>query len=101
MNMQQTISPVDGSVYAERPFAGPGRIDTVFDKAVAAQLDWARRRVEERAVFCCKFCDALLSHSDEIRLELAWSMGRPVVQAPSEVRGCVERARFMIEAPEE
>ena len=101
MNMQQTISPVDGSVYAERPFAGPGRIDIVFDKAVAAQLDWARRSVEEREVFCGKFCDALLSHSDEIALELAWSMGRPVVQAPSEVRGCVERARFMIEAAEE
>jgi acyl-CoA reductase-like NAD-dependent aldehyde dehydrogenase len=98
MNMQQTISPVDGSVYAERPFAGPGRIDAVFDKAVAAQLDWAGRSLEERAVFCGKFCDALLNHSDEIALELAWSMGRPVIQAPSEVRGCVERARFMIEA---
>jgi acyl-CoA reductase-like NAD-dependent aldehyde dehydrogenase len=101
MNMQQTISPVDGSVYAERPFAGQGRIDAVFDKAVAAQLDWAGRSLEERAVFCGKFCDVLLNHSDEIALELAWSMGRPVIQAPGEVRGCVERARFMIEAAEE
>jgi acyl-CoA reductase-like NAD-dependent aldehyde dehydrogenase len=101
MNMQQTISPVDGSVYAERPFAGPGRIDAVLDRAVAAQRDWAGRSVEERAAFCNKFCDALLSHSDEIALELAWSMGRPVVQAPGEVRGCVERARFMVSAAEE
>jgi acyl-CoA reductase-like NAD-dependent aldehyde dehydrogenase len=101
MSMQQTISPVDGSVYAERPFAGQRRIDAVFDKAVAAQRDWAGLSLEERAVFCGKFCDALLNHSDEIALELAWSMGRPVIQAPSEVRGCVERARFMIEAAEE
>jgi acyl-CoA reductase-like NAD-dependent aldehyde dehydrogenase len=101
MSMQQTISPVDGSVYAERPFADQGRIDAVFDRAVAAQRDWAGRSLEERAVFCGKFCDALLNHSDEIALELAWSMGRPVIQAPGEVRGCVERARFMIEAAEE
>src|ERR1700728_2811851 len=101
MSMQQTISPVDGSVYAERPFAEQRRIDAVFDRAVAAQLDWAGPRLEERAVSCGKFCDALLNHSDEIALELAWSMGRPVIQAPGEVRGCVERARFMIEAAEE
>jgi acyl-CoA reductase-like NAD-dependent aldehyde dehydrogenase len=101
MTMQQTISPVDGSVYAERPFADRGRIDAVFDRAVAAQRDWAARSVAERAVFCNRFCDALLNHSDEIALELAWSMGRPVVQAPGEVRGCVERARFMVAAAED
>lgn len=100
MNVQQTISPVDGRVYAERSFADPSGIDAVLDRAVAAQRDWARRSVEERAVFCNRFCEALLSHSDEIALELAWSMGRPVAQAPGEVRGCVERARFMTEAAE-
>ena len=99
--MQQTISPVDGSVYAERPFAGPKQIDAILDKAVAAQRDWAARSIEERAAFCNKFCDALLSHSDEIALELAWSMGRPVIQGPGEVRTCVERARFMIGAAED
>ena len=31
-------------------------------------------------------------------LELAWSMGRPVIQAPGEIRTCVERATFMIAA---
>jgi hypothetical protein len=100
-SVQQTISPVDGSLYAERPFAAPAAIDAVFDRAVTAQRDWARRSVEERAVFGNRFCDALLSHGDEIAMELAWSMGRPVAQAPGEVRGCVERARFMVAAAEE
>lgn len=101
MNVQQTISPVDGSVYAERPFAERHMIDAVFDRAVLAQRDWAGRSIAERAVFCNKFCEALLNHSDEIALELAWSMGRPVSQAPGEVRGCVERARYMTQAAEE
>jgi acyl-CoA reductase-like NAD-dependent aldehyde dehydrogenase len=98
--MQQTISPVDGSIYAQRPFAETAAIDAALDAAVAAQRDWAARPIAERAVFCNRFCDALLSHSDDIALELAWSMGRPVCQAPSEVRGCVERARFMTEHAE-
>jgi acyl-CoA reductase-like NAD-dependent aldehyde dehydrogenase len=101
MDVQQTISPVDGSVYAERPYATRAEIDAAFDRAVAAQRLWATRSIEERAVFCTKFSDALLARSDEIALELSWSMGRPVIQAPGEVRGCVERARFMTTAAEE
>lgn len=99
--MQRTISPVDGRVYVERAFAEAPAIDAVFDRAVAAQRDWANRSIAERAVYCNKFCEALLGHSDEIALELAWQMGRPVIQAPSEVRTCVERARFMTAAAEE
>jgi len=100
MSLQQTISPVDGRVFAERPFAPPAHIEAVLNQAVRAQTAWATRSIEDRAVFGQKFCDALLRHSDEIALELAWSMGRPVAQAPGELRGCVERARFMIEAAE-
>ncbi len=100
MNVQQTISPVDGRLYAERNFATPAEIDAVLARAVAVQRFWAATNLESRAAYCEKFCDALLGHSDEIALELAWSMGRPVIQAPSELRGCVERARNMIGAAE-
>ena len=46
MNVQQTISPVDGSVYAERPFADRQLIDAVFDTSGggAARLGGAQRR---------------------------------------------------------
>ena len=100
MSMQQTITPVDGRVYAERPFAGANQINAVLDNAVKAQRAWALTSLEQRATYCSKFCDALLTHIDEIALELAWQMGRPVSQAPNEVRTCIDRARYMIaEAP--
>ncbi len=94
---QTTISPVDGSIYVERPYAAPAEIDAALNKAVSAQRNWARLSIAERAAFCSRFCDSLLSHTAEIALEIAWQMGRPVSQTPGEVRGCVERARFMIE----
>jgi acyl-CoA reductase-like NAD-dependent aldehyde dehydrogenase len=98
---QQTFSPVDGSLYAERPFADAARIDETLARAVAAQRDWARRSIAERAAFCTRFTEALSRHIDEIALELAWQMGRPVSQAPGEVRTCIDRATFMIAAAEE
>lgn len=100
MNMQQTITPVDGSVYVERPYATPAQIDAAFDRAVKAQGSWAHTTLEERAALCHRFCDALLTHTNDIAMEISWSMGRPISQTPGEVRSCAERARFMIdEAP--
>ncbi len=93
---QVTISPVDGSVYAERPFADAARIDAVLDNAVRAQRGWAATSVAERAACCERFCGALLSEAQEIALELTWQMGRPISQSPGEVKTCVDRARFMI-----
>jgi acyl-CoA reductase-like NAD-dependent aldehyde dehydrogenase len=98
--MQQTITPVDGSVYVERPYASISQIDAVFDRAVKAQRSWALTTLEQRAEYCHRFCDALLNHANEIGMEISWSMGRPISQTPNEVRSCAERARFMIdEAP--
>jgi acyl-CoA reductase-like NAD-dependent aldehyde dehydrogenase len=100
MNVQQTITPVDGSVYVERPYATAAQINATFDRAVKAQGLWALTPLEQRQEYCRRFCDALLTHTDEIALEISWSMGRPISQTPGEVRSCVERARFMIdEAP--
>jgi acyl-CoA reductase-like NAD-dependent aldehyde dehydrogenase len=97
---QTTISPINGSVYAERPFAAPAEIDAALARAVTAQAGWAGRTIAERAAFCGKFCDALLAHIDDIALELSWQMGRPVSQTPGEVKTCIDRARFMIAAAE-
>lgn len=100
MNKQLTISPVDGSVYVERPFATGAEISATLDRAVKAQSQWKHVGIAERAAICHKFCDALLAHANEIGLEICWQMGRPISQAPNEARGGVERTRFMIEEAE-
>jgi acyl-CoA reductase-like NAD-dependent aldehyde dehydrogenase len=97
---QQTISPVDGRLYAERRFADAAVVDSVLARAMAAQAHWATVGLSARAAFCTKFCLAMLSHIDDIALELSWQMGRPIAQTPNEVKTCVERATFMIAAAE-
>jgi len=100
-SMIQLISPVDGRVYAERQYADAAQIEQALADASAAQAQWKRRPLSERAAYCSAAVDAMLAMRDEIVPELAWQMGRPVRFGAGELRGFEERARYMIAiAPE-
>jgi acyl-CoA reductase-like NAD-dependent aldehyde dehydrogenase len=99
--MQRTISPVDGSVYVERPLADVGAIDASLTAAVAAQRDWARLSIRERVQLLTRAVDAFVAEAPGISLEISWQMGRPIAHSPSEVRGFEERARHMLATAEE
>jgi acyl-CoA reductase-like NAD-dependent aldehyde dehydrogenase len=94
----KTISPVDGRVYVERAPAADAEIEATLQRARAAQLQWRRVPLAERAALMESFCAAFESRGAEIGSELSWQMGRPIRHAPSEVRGTLERARYMIGA---
>ena len=94
------ISPIDGSVYAERPVASGAEIEAALAKAKAARKAWGEVTVRERAKFLEHFVDALLAKNDDIVPELAWQMGRPV-RYGGERRGVEERSRHMIAIAEE
>lgn len=98
MSKQVTVSPVDGRVYAERPYATPQEIDDAVERAVTAQRRWRRVPVAERAAICERFVAAFEARRGAIAEEIAWQIGRPISAAPGEVRGTVERARYMIGA---
>lgn len=90
------ISPVDGSVYVERPLATDAEISSALERARAAQRNWRQVPVAERAKVCTAMVDAFVAEKATIAEEISWQMGRPVSQAPGEVGGFEERARHMI-----
>ncbi|WP_298610360.1 aldehyde dehydrogenase family protein [uncultured Thiothrix sp.] len=93
----QCISPIDGSIYAERPIATSEQIQACFTASRAAQSTWRRLSIQERANYCHAAVDAMLKMKTRIVEELAWQMGRPVSVGAGELRGFEERARYMIE----
>jgi acyl-CoA reductase-like NAD-dependent aldehyde dehydrogenase len=101
MNMQRTITPVDGSVYCERKLASEAELDALLQRAAEAQRAWRNTDLATRAAVCRRFCDSFEAKREAIALELTWQMGRPIAYAPSEVRGTLERARYMIDIAEE
>ncbi|HKE95431.1 MAG TPA: aldehyde dehydrogenase family protein [Povalibacter sp.] len=94
--MLQTISPVDNSVYVERPLTSGAQIDAALTLARQTQPQWRATPIAERTAILNRFCDIFEAQRDEIALELTWQMGRPIRYAPNEVRGTLERARHMI-----
>lgn len=94
---QITRTPIDDSVYVERPLAGPKVVEQCLESAGLAQQEWRRTSLPQRAACCHAMVDALLDNSDEIAEQLCWMMGRPIRYASLELKGMAERARHMIE----
>jgi acyl-CoA reductase-like NAD-dependent aldehyde dehydrogenase len=96
--MQQVITPIDGSVYAEYALASDAAIQSALERAVAAQAAWKRVTLAERGAICRRMMAWMVERADEIGAELTWQMGRPVAQSPFEIRrGFQDRSRHMID----
>ena len=90
------ISPVDGSVYAERPLADDKTARATLERARAAQREWRHVPVAERVRIGTAFTDAMVADTPRVSELLAWQMGRPIRYGPGEMRGFEERARYML-----
>ncbi|MFW8595692.1 aldehyde dehydrogenase family protein [Cribrihabitans neustonicus] len=95
--MSQTlkcISPVDGSVFAERAVLSRDEAFAAAGRARAAQAAWAARPLQERIDLVMAGVAAVGAMNDEIVPELAQMMGRPV-RYGGEFGGFNERASHM------
>ena len=100
MTMIQCISPVDGSVYAEREALSAEAAKSAVERARAAQKEWAARPLAERIALVEAGVKALNAMSEEVVTELAWMMGRPV-RYGGEFGGVNERADYMAKIAEQ
>lgn len=97
----RSISPVDGSVYVERPSASDFEIDAKLAKAKRAHDDWRRVPIGERASICRRMVSLMVARAEDLGTELTWQMGRPIRYSPMEIRrGFQERALYMIDIAE-
>src|SRR5690606_28620418 len=94
------ISPIDGSLYAERPFLSEAGIDVAVSAGRRAQADWAGLSIAERGGYCRAALEALALMQDEIIPEIAWQMGRPT-RYGGENGGMQERGQYMIDIAQE
>ncbi|WP_171240080.1 aldehyde dehydrogenase family protein [Ruegeria sp. HKCCA5491] len=97
--MLKCVSPIDGSVYAEREVLSAEAAFEAAALARAAQADWAARPLQERTRLVMAGVAAVGAMNDEIVPELAHMMGRPV-RYGGEFGGFNERASHMAEIVE-
>jgi len=92
--MIRCISPIDGTVFAERETLDPAAARDVVARARAAQNDWAARPLAERIERVMAGVARIGAMNDEIVPELAHQMGRPI-RYGGEFSGFEERAAYM------
>ncbi|MGI9486431.1 MAG: aldehyde dehydrogenase family protein [Geminicoccaceae bacterium] len=94
------ISPIDGSIYAERAVADRGVVEERLRLARDAQRDWANEPLDVRVKIVRAAIAALRDNNEKIVQEIAWSMGRPV-RYGGEIGGVEERAYHMADIASE
>ncbi|UWQ60442.1 aldehyde dehydrogenase family protein [Leisingera caerulea] len=94
------ISPIDGSVFAEREVLSREDAFAAAERARTAQAAWAARPLQERIDLVMAGVAAVGAMNDEIVPELAQMMGRPV-RYGGEFGGFNERASHMAKIAEE
>lgn len=97
LNMTQTlkcISPIDGSILAERPLQSMPEATDAVARAKAAQKAWAARPLNERIQLVRDGVARVGEMNDVIVTEIAQQMGRPV-RYGGEFGGFNERASHM------
>ncbi len=99
--IQQTVSPIDGSIIVERELASTEQIENALAKASAAQRIWKQTPVIERISICRQMLVHLIEHADRIGEELTRQIGRPITYSPFEIkRGFAERVNYLCDIAE-
>lgn len=93
------VSPIDGSVLAERETQSVAQVERLLSAARNAQSEWARRPIAERVAVIARAVDALDAVNDDVVVEIARMMGRPV-RYGGEIGGVKERAEYMLSIAE-
>lgn len=94
MTILKCISPIDGSVYAERPTQSFDEASAAIAKARAARKDWAAQPLDKRVKLVMAGVARLNEMVDEVVPELAHMIGRPVKYG-GEFRGFNERSNYV------
>ncbi len=97
MTTLRCITPVDGSVFFERPAATEREIEQTLTRAAQAARTWCTVPLPERAGICTRAVEEMVRRTEALAQELTWMMGRPLRHTPFEISGGFqERARYMI-----
>ena len=101
MSIQKTITPIDNSVYLERPLSTQNEIDNVIENSKKSFQSWKSNSIDDRIKIINKFIDNLIALKPEVSNEICWQIGRPISQCGNELRGFEERSRHMVEIAKE
>ncbi|KZS95332.1 succinate semialdehyde dehydrogenase [Sistotremastrum niveocremeum HHB9708] len=98
--VQTTITPHSQKPLTERNYPKESEVSDAIQRAAKAQKEWKNVALKDRIKIAERFTEEFKKMENEIPLELTLQMGRPVAQNAGEIRGTLERAKYMISIAE-
>jgi succinate-semialdehyde dehydrogenase/glutarate-semialdehyde dehydrogenase len=96
-----TVNPATGQEIERFEYMSPAEIDEHLDAAHAAFASWRRQPLERRAALLRALATTLRSNSETLARAAVREMGKPIVQARSEVEKCAWCCEYFADrAPE-
>ncbi|CAO3701773.1 unnamed protein product [Rhizopus microsporus] len=97
----QVTSPVDQSIVYEVDCLSQEQVDDAVQQSQTAFLEWKKVPVAKRVAIMEKFCTLFEQKKDLVASSITKQMGRPIRYGHGEVKGVLERAKYMISVAEE
>ncbi|KAJ7039928.1 Aldehyde/histidinol dehydrogenase [Mycena alexandri] len=94
--LQTTLSPVDFQPVVQRRYPTPDALDATIARAAAAQKEWAAVPLAERIAIGQKFIEEFTTMGQRVPAEITKQIGRPISQGAGEMKGFMERAKYML-----
>jgi len=92
------LSPIDGSLVAERPLASAAEAARAVEIARKAQAAWRTVPLAQRMAVAVAFAEVMTADKARLGADLTRQMGRPIRYTPNEIGGgLAERTRKMVE----
>ena len=79
--------PFDGALLTRVPDLGVEALRRAIDAAHAAQKEWAKKTVKERAQVLRRWFDLVIANADDLALILTSEQGKPLAEAKGEIIG--------------
>ena len=79
--------PFDGALLTRVPDLGVEALCRAIDAAHAAQKEWAKKTVKERAQVLRRWFDLVIANADDLALILTSEQGKPLAEAKGEIIG--------------
>ena len=96
MPVLEVLSPATGKLVATLDADDAKSIRQKYERARAAQPEWARRPLDQRLAAIAKFRGLVVAETEALARILTSEVGKPIAQSRNELRGLLPRLDFFL-----
>jgi acyl-CoA reductase-like NAD-dependent aldehyde dehydrogenase len=91
------VNPANGEVVGSLPADDAASVRGKYERARAAQPEWARVRLKARLEMIARFREHVVAETERLAQVLTLEVGKPITQSRNELKGLLPRLDFFLD----